>query len=71
MAQLPLMYAFMSNWQALRDQCQTAEATWPIPKKIEDIAEEFKRIAEANNVKRVTERRDGFGLVDRILEQKN
>lgn len=68
MAQLPLMYAFMSNWHALRDQCRTADAVWPMPKMIEDVAKEFKRIAKANNVKRVNERENGFGLVDRILE---
>lgn len=68
MVQLPVMYAFMSKWKALRAQCRAAKALWPMPEEIEALGAEFKRIAKANKVTRVNEWTEGFGLVDQAIE---
>jgi len=67
MARLPVMYAFMSNWRALRAQCKAANAAWPLQQDIESVAEEFKRIARVHKVTRVNEWHEGFGLVDQSV----
>jgi len=50
MAQLPLMYAFMSSWNVFQSQCKATGVVWPMPKAIETVAADFRRIAKANHV---------------------
>ncbi len=67
MAELPVMYAFMSNWKALQAQCAAAKAVWPLRSSIQTVAADFKQTATANNVTRVNEWHEGFGLVDKAV----
>ncbi len=69
MAKLPVMYAFMWNWNALREQAKTLGAEWPLPGDIKQVAAEFKKIAKANGVTRVNEWNEGFDLVDQAVKR--
>jgi len=66
-AELPVRLAFILNWRTLRDRCRATGATWPMPAKIRDAADEFRRIAVANGVTRLDEWHDGFGQLDEAL----
>jgi len=68
-AQLPIMYTFIMRWDDMRQACQAAGADWPMPESIETTYEQFKEVAQKNNVTRLNEWQDGFGNLDKALEQ--
>jgi hypothetical protein len=68
-AQLPIMYTFIMRWNDMRQACQAAGADWPMQDSIEATYEQFKEVALKNNVTRLNERQDGFGNLDKALEQ--
>jgi hypothetical protein len=68
-AQLPIMYTFIMRWNDMRQACQAAGADWPMPESIETTYEQFKEVAQKNNVTRLNEWQDGFGNLDKALEQ--
>jgi hypothetical protein len=68
-AQLPIMYTFIMRWNDMRQACQAAGADWPMPDSIETTYEQFKEVAQKNNVTRLNEWQDGFGNLDKALEQ--
>jgi len=68
-AQLPIMYTFIMRWNNMRQACQAVGADWPMPESIETTYEQFKEVAQKNNVTRLNEWQDGFGNLDKALEQ--
>jgi hypothetical protein len=68
-AQLPIMYTFIMRWNDMRQACQAAGADWPMPDSIETAYEQFKEVAQKNDVTRLNEWQDGFGNLDKALEQ--
>jgi hypothetical protein len=68
-AQLPIMYTFMMRWDDMRQECEAAGADWPMPESIETTYEQFKEVAQKNNVTRLNEWQDGFSNLDKALEQ--
>jgi hypothetical protein len=68
-AQLPIMYTFIMRWNDMRQACQAAGADWSMPDSIETTYEQFKEVAQKNNVTRLNEWQDGFGNLDKALEQ--
>ena len=68
-AQLPIMYVFLMRWNDMREACQNAGADWLMPESIDTTYEQFKEVAQKNNVTRLNEWQDGFGNLDKALEQ--
>jgi hypothetical protein len=68
-AQLPIMYTYIMRWNDMRQACQAAGADWPMPDSIETAYEQFKEVAQKNDVTRLNEWQDGFGNLDKALEQ--
>lgn len=68
-AELPVMYAFLWRWPELRAGAEAQGAAWPVDRDITALADRFKTIARQHNVTRVNEWHEGFGLVDRAVEQ--
>ncbi len=68
-AQLPTMYTFIMRWNDMRQACQAAGANWPMPESIETTYEQFKEVAQKNNVTRLNEWQEGFVNLDKALEQ--
>jgi len=68
-AQLPIMYTFIMRWKDMRQACQAASADWPMPESIEVTCEQFKEVAQKNNVTRLNEWREGFGVLEKAIEQ--
>ena len=68
-AQLPIMYTFIMRWDEMRQACEAAGDDWPMPESIEATYEQFKEVARKNNVTRLNEWQDGFGNLDKALEQ--
>ena len=65
LAQLPVLYAFMWHWDALRTRA--GDAQWPIDTDIKAVAAHFKQVAKEHGVTRVNEWHAGFGLVDKAV----
>jgi len=68
-AQLPIMYTFIMRWDDMHQACEAAGDDWPMPESIEATYEQFKEVARKNNVTRLNEWQDGFGNLDKALEQ--
>jgi len=68
-AQLPIMYTFMMRWDDMQQACEAAGADWPMPESIEATYEQFMEIAKQKDVTRLNEWQDGFGNLDKALEQ--
>jgi hypothetical protein len=69
MASLPVLYAFMWKWDALRAQAAAAGAEWPLDEDIERVAEYFITTAKANGATRANEWYEGFGLVQQAVDK--
>lgn len=68
-AQMPIMYTFIMRWNNMRQACESSGADWPMPESIEATCEQFKEVAQKNNVTRLNEWQDGFGNLDKAIEQ--
>jgi len=68
-AQLPIMYTFMMLWDDMRQACKAADADWPMPESIRATYENFMEVARKNNVTRLNEWQEGFGALEKALEQ--
>jgi hypothetical protein len=42
---LAVRYAFLANWAALRQECESAGLTWPLPDSRQSVAEEWLAVA--------------------------
>jgi len=68
-AQLPIMYVFIMRWDEMRQTCQAAGADWPMADSIKATFEQFVEVAKKKDVTRLNEWQDGFGNLDKALEQ--
>ena len=68
-AQMPIMYTFMMRWDEMREACQAAGADWPMADSIKATFEQFKVLANKNNVTRLNEWQEGFGALEKALER--
>ncbi len=56
-AQMPILYAFLVQWDQLREQARTDGVEWPVAETDKAVYERFMRIAKAANVTKVAEGR--------------
>ena len=68
-AQLPVMYTFMTRWDEMRKKAAESGADWPMPQTIQGAFEEFMKIAKKKNVTRLNEWNEGFGALEEALER--
>ena len=68
-AQLPVMYTFMTRWDEMRKKSEEIGADWPMPETIQGAFEEFMKIAKKKNVTRLNEWNEGFGALEESLER--
>jgi hypothetical protein len=66
-AQLPVMYTFMVRWDELREKA--AGAAWPMPASIQDTFARFLEVAKKKNVTRLNESQQGYGALEKAVEQ--
>ncbi len=68
-AQLPVMYTFMTRWDEMRQKAEESGADWPMSEAIQGAFEEFMKIAGKKNVTRLNEWNVGFGALEEALER--
>ncbi|MBW7991680.1 MAG: DUF4838 domain-containing protein [Planctomycetes bacterium] len=68
-AQLPVMYTFMTRWDEMRQKAEEIGADWPMQETIQGTFEEFMKIAKKKNVTRLNEWNEGFGALEEALER--
>ncbi|OHB67041.1 MAG: hypothetical protein A2Y76_00520 [Planctomycetes bacterium RBG_13_60_9] len=68
-AQLPVMYTFMTRWDNMRGAAKAANAEWPMPESIKETYEQFLTIAKKKNVTRLNEWQEGFSTLDKAVER--
>jgi hypothetical protein len=68
-AQLPVMYTFMTRWDEMRTKAEERGANWPMPQTIQGAFEEFMKIARKKNVTRLNEWNEGFGALEEALKR--
>ena len=68
-AQLPVMYTFMTRWDEMRKKAEEIGADWPMPDTIKSAFEEFMKIARKKNVTRLNEWNEGFGTLEEAIER--
>jgi len=68
-AQLPVMYTFMTRWDEMRQKAEEIGADWPMPETIQGAFEEFMKIARKKNVTRLNEWNEGFGALEEALKR--
>jgi hypothetical protein len=68
-AQLPVMYTFMTRWNEMRKKAEEIGADWPMQQTIQGTFEQFMEIARRKNVTRLNEWNEGFGALEEALER--
>jgi hypothetical protein len=67
-AQMPVLYAFMVRWDALRKEAADGGLPWPVDNSIRDVYKRFMTTAKAENVTMVAEGRP-IGWLRDVVEQ--
>jgi hypothetical protein len=68
-AQLPIMYTFMIRWREMREACKVAGADWALDESIERVFEDFKTVAHKKNVTRLSEWKEGYGILEDAVKR--
>jgi hypothetical protein len=68
-AQLPVIYTFLTRWNEMREAAKTAGADWPMPPSAKEAYDQFLTIAKKKNVTRLSEGQEGFGALDKAVER--
>jgi hypothetical protein len=68
-AQLPVMYTFMTRWNEMRKKASQSGSNWPMQQTIQGTFDEFMKIAKRKNVTRLNEWNEGFGTLEEALER--
>ena len=68
-AQLPVMYTFMTRWDEMREKAEATGADWPMPESIKDAFEHFMKVAKKKNITRLDEWNPGYGALEKALER--
>ena len=69
LARLPMMYVFIVRWNELRDKAEADNLQWPIQESIDDVFNEFKRIADENKITNICETKHGLGHLENIVRK--
>ncbi|MBN1341395.1 MAG: DUF4838 domain-containing protein [Phycisphaerae bacterium] len=67
-AQLPVLYAFMVQWDALRAEAEDLGEAWPVADEMQPVYDEFMRVAKAANMTMVSEGR-GIDWLKTVLDR--
>jgi len=59
----------MMRWDEMREKAEESGAAWPMPESIQDVFEQFMKIARKKNVTRLNEWNEGFGALDEALKR--
>jgi hypothetical protein len=68
-AELPVLFTFITRWNDMREAAKTAGADWPMPESARETFDQFMTIARKKNVTQLSEGRNGFGALERAVEQ--
>lgn len=68
-AQLPVMYTFMTRWDEMRQKAEETNADWPMQDNIEKTFEKFMDIANKKNITRLNEWNEGFGALEEAIKR--
>lgn len=68
-AQLPIMYTFMTRWDEMREKAEATNANWPMPDSIKDAFEHFMKVAKKKNITRLDEWNEGYGALEKAVER--
>jgi len=63
------MYTFMMRWDEMHEKAEESGADWPMPESIQDVFEQFIKIAKKKNITRLNEWNEGFGALEKALKQ--
>lgn len=72
LAHLPLRYVWLSRWKELRKECQESGAEWPLSAEREEVAAEWKEVADGQEGKpwtKVTRLNEPGLTVDKFLDR--
>ncbi|MBE0537783.1 MAG: DUF4838 domain-containing protein, partial [Phycisphaerae bacterium] len=69
MVQLPVMYAYLQHWKPLREQARAAAVDWPVGDSADAVYEAFVEVARRNNVTRLSEWAEGYGLIEEAVRK--
>ncbi|HEY3241791.1 MAG TPA: DUF4838 domain-containing protein [Phycisphaerae bacterium] len=67
-AKLPVMYAFLARWDALRREASAIDTQWPLPGHAMDVYERFMEIARREKVTHISEG-NSIDALKRIVEK--
>ena len=68
-AQLPVMYGFMMCWNPMRQQAESAQAQWPLSDSIDEVYNDFMKIARKKKITRLNEWDEGYGNLEKALKK--
>jgi hypothetical protein len=69
LAQLPVLYCFLRQWKAMHKRAQQIDIPWPLDSSIDIVHKQFMDTAQANDVTRLNEWNEGFGLLEEALKK--
>ncbi len=67
-AQLPVLYAFLMQWDTLKDLAAQSGSAWPLSADISDVHEIFMGIARREGITRLDEWHEGFDALDKAVK---
>ena len=65
--QLGVIYVFMMRWEKLQQQAKESRTDWPISDNIDEVLAEFKRVAAAKNITRISEWKEGLEYLENAV----
>ncbi len=67
-AQLPVIYAVMMKWNQMREKAEATGVDWFLSDSIETVFKHFLNIAKADNITRLNEWKEGFGILEKVVK---
>jgi hypothetical protein len=68
-AELPILYTFIMRWKDMREAAKSTNADWPMPQTAKETYDQFVTIAKKKSVTQLSEGRQGFGTLEKAVEQ--
>ena len=66
-AQLPVLYVFLTRWDELRGAAKAAEANWPVADSAKEVLAHFIQTAKEAGITRLNEWEEGFDDLVKIV----
>jgi hypothetical protein len=57
------------RWNDMREAAKTAGVDWPLPASAKETYDQFLTIAKKKNVTQLSEGRQGFGELEKVVER--